>query len=297
MRRTARCKGPQGRGGPAFPRELHRAGGFTLIEMVIVIAMVGVLGGIVGVFIVQPVQAYRSTAARAALVDQADLALRRIGRDLRIALPNSVRVTGASRALELIPTTAGARYATEGSGALAFGTVDTSFQVVGPPLTLTASQDLVFYNLGPGVTGSDAYAPNGSATEQASSNRRTATNAAGDATTVTMNSLAGLPVGDYAPPYRVLAVESPVTYRCDLDGGRLLRYQSYGFHSTQPDPPSSGTSAVLATGVTACRFDVGGTLVAARAALVDLQLTLATTTPSGSESVTLHHAVYVSNLP
>jgi MSHA biogenesis protein MshO len=53
----------------------------------------------------------------------------------------------------------------------------------------------------------------------------------------------------------------------------------------------------LATGVTACRVAVDGTLVAARAALVNLQLTLAAATGSGSESVTLHHAVYVSNLP
>jgi MSHA biogenesis protein MshO len=291
MRRTARCD--RLRAAAAT----RRARGFTLIEMVIVITMTGVLAAIAGVFIVQPVQGYLSTAARAALVDQADLALRRIGRDLRIALPNSVRVTGASRTLELIPTTAGARYATEGSGALAFGTTDTSFNVLGPRLTLAANQDLVFYNLGPGVTGSDAYAPNATADEQASSNRRTATNAAGEATTVTLNSVAGLPVGDMAPPYRVLAVEQPVTYRCDLGSGQLVRYQGYGFQASQPDPPSGGSNAVLATGVTACRFDVDGTLVAARAALVNLQLTLATATTSGSESVTLHHAVYVSNLP
>lgn len=280
MRRTARC-----------------SRGFTLIEAVMVIAITGVLAAIVGVFIVQPVQAYLSTSARAALVDQADNTLRRIGRDLRIALPNSVRVSANNRALELIPTTAGARYATEGSGALAFGSLDTSFDVVGPALALTANQNLVFYNLGPAVAGSDAYAANGTATEQASSNRRSATNAAGNATTVTLSSLAGLPVGDFAPPYRVLAVDPPVTYRCDLTSGQLVRYSGYGFQATQPDPPSSGTSAVLATGVTACRFSVDGTLVAARAALVNLALTLATTTSAGTESVALQHAVYVSNLP
>ncbi len=288
MRRTARSEAR---------RIAARQRGFTLIEMVIVIAMIGVLGGIVGVFIVQPVQAYLSTAARAALVDQADHTLRRIGRDLRIALPNSVRVSGSNSTLELIPTTSGARYATEGSGALAFGTTDTSFDVIGPPLTLSANQNLVFYNLGPGVSGSDAYAPNGSAAEQATSNRRTATNAAGDATTVTISSSAGLPVGDLAAPYRVLAVDAPVTYRCDMGSGQLVRYQDYGFQSSQPDPPSGGTSAVLATGVTACRFDVEGTLVAARAALVNLTLTLAATTTAGTESVTLQHAVFVSNLP
>lgn len=271
--------------------------GFTLIETVIVMAVTGIVAAVVAVFIVQPVQAYRSTAARAQLVDQADLALRRIGRDLRAALPNSVRVNAGQTALELIPTTSGARYATEGSGALSFGSTDTAFDVLGPPITLGAAQQLVFYNLGPGVTGADAYAPNGSAAEQANSNRRSATSAVGSATTVTLFSLAALPAQGLAAPYRVTAVDPPVSYRCNLATGELRRHQGYGFQAAQPDPPAGGTSAVLATGVAACRFSVDGTLVAARSALVNLALTLQTTTSSGTESVTLHHAVFVSNLP
>ncbi len=276
---------------------MRKSRGFTLVETVIVMAVTGIVAAVVAVFIVQPVQAYRSTAARAQLVDQADLALRRIGRDLRSALPNSVRVNSGLSALELIPSTSGARYATEGAGALRFGSVDAAFDVVGPPITLGPSQQLVFYNLGPGVTGADAYAPNGSAAEQASSNRRSATNAAGDASTVTLASAAALPAQGLAPPYRVTAVDPPVSYRCNLATGQLLRHQGYGFQAAQPDPPTGGTSAVLATGVTACRFSVDGTLVAARSALVNLALTLQATTSSGTESVTLHHAVFVSNLP
>jgi MSHA biogenesis protein MshO len=271
--------------------------GFTLVEAVLVIAITGVLAAVASRFVVGPVQAYLATNARAVLVDQADLALRRIGRDLRLALPNSVRVTASGLALELIPTTGGARYATEGAGALQFGSVDTSFDLVGPPLALAASQELVFYNLGPGITGADAYAPNVSAAEQANSNRRSATNAAGPATTVTLASAAGLPVGAFAPPYRVLAVETPVSYRCDLGAGTLTRHQGYGFHATMPDPPAGGTSAVLATGVTGCRFSADGTLIAAQAALVGLQLTLGADTGAGTETVTLHHAVHVDNLP
>ena len=271
--------------------------GFTLIEAIMVIAITGVLAAMVSRFMVGPVQAYLSTTARAGLVDQADLPLPRIGRDLRISLPNSARVSASGLSLELIPTTGGARYATEGAGALDFGTLDSSFDVVGPALMLGAAQELVFYNLGPGITGSDAYAANGSAGEQASSNRRTSTNAAGSATTITLSSLAALPAADFAPPYRVLPVARPVRYRCDLAAGTLTRYQGYGFVATQPDPPSTGSSALLAQGVTACSFSVDGTLVAARASLVSLRLTLAANTSAGAESVTLHHATYVNNLP
>ena len=112
-----------------------------------------------------------------------------------------------------------------------------------------------------------------------------------------MSSLAGLPVAAFAPPYRVFAVAAPVSYRCDLSAGTLTRYQGYGFVATQPDPPTGGSSAVLASGVSACRFSYDAAVVASRAALVNLALTLQTNTTSGAESVTLHHALHVDNLP
>jgi MSHA biogenesis protein MshO len=280
-----------------FEPALRSARGFTLVEMVVVIAITGILAAVVARFIVAPVQGYLSTQARAALIDQADLALRRIGRDLRVALPNSARVTASGLALELIPSTGAARYVAEGSNRLQFGGVATSFDLIGPALTLSAGQNLVFYNLGPGVVGSDAYADNSSVVAQADSNRRSSTNAAGPASSITMSSLAGLPVAAFAPPYRVFAVDLPVTYRCDLSAGTLTRYQGYGFQAAQPDPPTSGSNAVLASGVSACRFSYGVAVVASRAALVNLALTLQTTTTSGAESVTLQHALHVDNLP
>ena len=274
-----------------------RSEGFTLVEAVVVIAITGVLAAIVARFIVQPVQLYLATVARAALVDGADLALRRIEADLRTALPNSVRVTSSGRTIELIPTTGAARYRSEGTDRLEFGTVDTSFDLVGPPLVMASSQQLVFFNLGSGVPGSDAYAPNSTATEQADSNRRTATNAAGSATTITLSSLAGLPVMDFASPYRVFAVDTPVSYRCDLTAGTLTRHTGYGFQASQPDPPSGGSASVLAGGVTACRFAYDAAAIAMSSGLVSLQLTLATSTPSGTESITLHHEAHVTNVP
>lgn len=278
-------------------RAARCAAGFTLIESVMVISITGVLAAIVATFIVPAINAYFSTRTRAALVDSADIALRRIGRDLHLSLPNSTRVSASGYSLELIPATAAARYMTEGADPLQFGTNDTSFGIVGPALTLTAAQSLVFYNLGASVIGSNAYAANSTATEQADSNRRLSTTAAGAATTVTMTSLAGLPVSDFAAPHRVFAVDQPVTYRCDLSAGTLTRYQNYGFVATQPDPPSGGSTAVLATGVNACRFSYDAAVVASRAALVNLALTLTSTTHAGSESVALHHAIHVDNLP
>lgn len=276
-----------------------RQSGFTLVEAVLVIALSGVLFTVVAIFIVPAVQAYFATAARVQLVDQADTALRRIGRDLAIALPNSTRVvSGASSStLELIPTSGAARYATEGAGALQFGTLDTGFDLIGPALSLGSSQQLAFYNLGPSVPDANAYADNSGAAAQAQSNRRSANNGAGAASTISLNSSAGLPVGLFAAPYRVYAISTPVSYRCDLAAGTLTRYQGYGFVATQPDPPIGGSAALLAKGVTGCQFSYEAAVVAARAALITLRLTLSANTTGGSESVTLYHALHVDNLP
>ena len=274
----------------------RHAAGFTLIEAVMVIAITGAIAAVAGRFIVQPVQGYLATTARANLADTADNALRTMARDLRSALANSVRVTPDQLSLELIPTTSAALYQTEGTGALVFGSVATSFNVVGPGLTLAAGQDLVFYNLGPLVDESNAYAPNSSAAQQATSNRRSATST-GTVTTVGFSSAAGLPVAAFAPPYRVFAVSQPITYRCDTSAGTLTRITGYGFQSSQPNPPSGGSSALLAHGVSGCTFSYDASPIAARAGLVNLQLQLSTTTHAGTETLALQHAVHVNNLP
>lgn len=275
-----------------------RARGFTLVEMVMAIVIVGIIAAIASIFLVDPIKGYLGTTARAVMVDNASLALRRMGRDLHAALPNSVRVSASNQSIEFIPLTGAARYVTEGAGALSFGTTATTFNLIGPGLTLTAGQDLVFYNLGPAVTDANAYAANATAAAQANSNRRTSTNGAGTFTTITMSSLAGLPAGDQAPPYRVQAVNQPVSYRCDLAAGTLTRYWNYGFQATQPDPPAGAATAIVAKGLTGCTFTYDASVIATRAGLVTIRLTLATATPGGStETVSLYDEVHVSNVP
>ena len=73
------------------PLRLMRQAGVTLIELAVTIALVGILAALMVQFI-YPVFSYIDTSRRAALSDSADTALRRIGRDVRLALPNSTRV-------------------------------------------------------------------------------------------------------------------------------------------------------------------------------------------------------------
>ena len=65
--------------------------GFTLIEIVMVIVIMGVVGGMVAVFMKSPIDAYFASARRAAMTDVADTTVRRMARDIRRALPNSLQ--------------------------------------------------------------------------------------------------------------------------------------------------------------------------------------------------------------
>ena len=64
--------------------------GFTLIEAIVVIVITGIIASMVAVFIRTPVDGYLDAERRAGLTDIADTAVRRMARDIRLALPNSV---------------------------------------------------------------------------------------------------------------------------------------------------------------------------------------------------------------
>jgi MSHA biogenesis protein MshO len=142
----------------------HR--GFTLVELIMVIVILGVVGGMVAVFMRGPIDAYFASARRAGLTDAADTAVRRMARDIRKALPNSIRTIGAAPAatcVEFIPTKTGGRYREQGAGALNFSGAATSFNELGnnddtnfrPAEQRIGLGDLVaIYNLG--ISGSDA---------------------------------------------------------------------------------------------------------------------------------------------
>lgn len=265
--------------------------GVTLVEMIVVIAITGVLVAMVSLFGQNQIAAYVDTASRAALADAADTALRRIARDLQSALPNSVRVSG-NTLLEYVPVRDGGRYR---AGLTALGTgnpldisdpLDTSFDVLGPAVTTNAGDRLVIYNLG--QVGSDVYA---------------GTSSRALTTIGSLSSLgfAGAQFPFASPQHRFQVVGGPVSYQCDLANRVLRRRWCYNFQSAQPlvfgslpvhPACAAEQSAVLVDGVTACNITyTPGVLM--RNGLVTLALTL---TQNG-ESVTLMHQVDVLNSP
>lgn len=275
--------------------------GFTLVEAVMVIVITGIVSAMVAVFIKVPVEGYFDSARRAGLTDAADTALRRIGRDVHIAVPNSVRIP-APTCLGLIPSYTGGRYrpaqdcsAYPGSACtgdvLDFTTADVSFDA---RLTQAAAPDagdvVVVYNLG--IPGADAYSGDNTSVVVVGS-------------TATQIKIASKQFSLASPNayFQLIPKNSPaVFYLCANPGidaagtgtGVLYRYAG---HSIVNQPvsciaPSGATGAILANKVSYCEF-VYAPGVTQRDGLVSLKLEAA----EQGERVPLYHEVHVNNVP
>ena len=65
------------------------AAGFTMIELVITMTITTIVVAFAGLFIAGPVRGFADQVRRAELVDSAESSLRRMGRDIRRALPTA----------------------------------------------------------------------------------------------------------------------------------------------------------------------------------------------------------------
>lgn len=80
-----------------------KASGFTLIELITVIVIVGVLATAISTFIKFGTQAYTQTTDRDQLVLSARFAIERLNSEVRNALPNSLRLTNTGQCVEFTP--------------------------------------------------------------------------------------------------------------------------------------------------------------------------------------------------
>ena len=283
--------------------------GFTLVEAVIVIVITGIVAVGVAIFLRAPVAGYVNSAARADLADTADTALRRMARDIRLALPNSVRVAGPDTNnayyIELLLTRTGGRYldlsdvpgyTTPTPHPLDFTGGSTQFDVVGSlPGSLeqkiqVGSDSVVVSNLG--QQPSDAY--------QASPNNRsliTAVSTTSGVTTITMQSDPFTSQVQKSNYFRFQVISGPVTYRCDPTSQTVTRYWNYAISATQPSTLaalSSAQSALIATGVNGCIFTYSQNSMNDALAVLNIQMGVP---GNASGSVGLFQQVHVDNTP
>ncbi|MFC5301505.1 PulJ/GspJ family protein [Azospira restricta] len=269
---------------------MKRARGVTLVEMIVTIVVLGIVAGIISMFIRVPIDSYIDAGRRARLTDAADLALRRMTRELRLALPNSVRVTNVGTVvyIEFMLTREGGFYRAQPTAApgtediLDFGSADNTFQIFASSNAIGATDWIAIANLGSG-SGSDAYAGDNIV-------RVSAFNAGTGVLTLAAATLFPVP----APDQRFQVVTDRVTYECDPATGQLRRHAGYGIvlaSAAQPTPPAGGTQSLMVDRVLGCTFVYDANVSNVRTGIVSLSLTLG----EAGESVTLFHQVHVSN--
>ena len=285
------------------------------------------------IYFVYPVRQAADLTARAELTDIADNALQRIGREVRLALPNSARANGSF--LEFIPLRTAGRYRGD-VGGLSSGSncpdtgigqpdsdqlsfnpvVDTCFKTIGTVAnasTIATSDFLVLNNYGPGFSGQNAYDTSGTL------NRRQLSAAVDEGTreriSFTSATAFDRTLHD-SPGKRFFVVNGnvstglpePVTYECDTAvNGTLTRRWAYTMTAAQPTSFGGGSATLIAgesptspssTKVTGCDFNYDPNGVAPQVGLLTLRLTLSKALPGGgTETVTLYHSVHVNNVP
>ena len=270
--------------------------GFTLIEVIVVLVLTGILAIGMGFLITGPIQGFVDQSRRAELVDAADTALNRMSRELRTALPNSVRADDDGDWIEFLETSHGARYRSgPGPGTaqpqyrLRIGPAETRFNAQGPGTEALADGEdgyIAVYNTG--QEGNDAWdvGSPGPMTEAGFSVDPGAAGGASDEVNIELDSSHRFNLG--SPRQRFYVVRQAVAYECD--GQRLMRHA--GYHIEPSAPAFSGTGTPAAAPVAECdfSFDPG---TETRAGLVTIRLTL----EEDGERVSLLRQIHVSNVP
>jgi len=284
-------------------------GGFTLLESIAAIVITGIIFAAVAIFIQRPIQGYFSSTSRATMADTADTALRRIARDVQLALPNTVRVSANGMFIEYIPVKAGGRYQQNDA---CFSSGCSSLSTLGDMLNgvqiATGSDSVAIYNqynnsgadcapTTPGLY--SAYCGQGTAVLTSASGAGTTSDTLGFANTVF------LPPGG-SPTSRVFIIyASPVTYTCDSSTNTLWRISGYALQAVQPTslaapPLSTATSVPLATNVSCPAAGAGvpprfayASGTSQRYALLSAWITL----QNNGETVNLLHEIHVDNTP
>ncbi|MCH6563939.1 MAG: prepilin-type N-terminal cleavage/methylation domain-containing protein [Myxococcales bacterium] len=287
--------------------------GFTLFELVLVVAISSIIAGMLNSFIRRPMEAYRDMERRATLVDVAETALRRMARDVRASLPNSLRVSGDKRSLEILHLADGARYRedpgtnpttsedhTDPNDWLSFSG-DTQFNILGRlshldpnyGQALTAGTRLAIYNTSTNVYTDAATSANPGVITPAATTITVTDDVDEDKLTLSSSFEFLL----RSPRQKVYVIESPVSYICDLTGETITRYGSYNINAIQPTDPgvaplSAAASALVTNRVAACEFlyDPG---TPSRAGLLTIALTLS----EAGEQIRLFQQVHVNNTP
>lgn len=293
--------------------------GFSLLELILVIVLLGVLAGGAGSLITKPIEAYNDQLRRQQLVDQAEMALRQVARDVRGALPNSIRLDTATVpggwALEMVNTIDGARYRdeidnvsgdfTDPADLLDFSTADSDFNLLGTfggisDGVLPVNQRIVIYNTAPTDVYQDINVGIGSGIVTSAGTTLTiSTDVSGMDDEHHINMTPAFQFTQQSPGQRAFVIDGAVSYVCNPGTRTITRYDNYPYQTTQQGSDVSLAalagvqSGRVVTQLASCSIDYDpGT--ASRGSIVSIRISLDDNT---GESISLLHQVHVVNVP
>jgi len=216
----------------------YKVTGFTLIELIAVLLIVAIVGAIGSNFLVTTVDGYSRAKEQADLIFRGRLAIEQMTRRMRIALPNSARVSASGDCIEFLPVVAGVNYldyvADAENGAPAVSTINTAPFALGLGSAVHVSIAPLFpseiYSIsstasrvGIGTLGSSPY------------------------TSVPLSSAHRFVRN--SPNKRLYVTDNPIRF-C-ISGTTLVEYSSFGLPTTSlTDADPGGSSSLLASNVT-----------------------------------------------
>lgn len=274
-------------------RRLVHSSGFTLVELVTVLVLLGIsvvglstlLGNMSGI--------YLQSTQREQLLGQSRFVLERLNRELRDAVPNSLRVSnsGSWSCLEFVPFSAVMRYRTIALRPDTLMTMDVVNQ--DPAFSAAAGQWLLVYPTSP----ADIYAVSSQKVQL--HNAPQPDDGDNNSATRRLQFSQAFGFGTASPATRAYLLSSPVSF-CAL-GNEIRRYEGYGLQSSQPVPGSGlSNGALMARQISndlATRpvFELLPDALT-RNSLVQIQLELTSEQDSGTV-LSYSHLVQVSNVP
>ena len=256
--------------------------GFTLLEMVTVIILLGVISvGVTG-FIRFGAQVFVENSERDELISSARFAVERLNRELRAALPNSVRVISSTgiQCLEFIPSVASTIY----------------LDIPVEPESDASSFQVIKFSGEDNVVGLNAvvypvYANNlysGASNKIYRVTNKTTPAGAGLTHIREITLSNAIQFEQDSPTKRVFFTESPVSY-C-VSGGSLTRHQGYTNNGV-PNPFANGV-LMAENIISASPFNVSQA-THERNAVATTTLTFS----KNDEQITFNNDVQVINVP
>jgi len=218
--------------------------GFTLVEMVTVILILGILVVGVSSFIIFGTRIFVESSSVDQVLSQSRFAVERMTRELRSALPNSVRVNTDSltyQCIEFVPIEASTTYLTmpiipDAAASTGIVILDNTASAI------RVNQFAWIYPL----IDADVYS-------SARQKRAQVKMIAISGNQVTLTFTAPTRFAEASPRQRIYFGSSPVSY-CFEKGAsgndlQIVRYAGYNFNTVQPNPANMGTGVLMAQSV------------------------------------------------